>query len=48
MSNPQVILYLAAFIVLIIGALDHPRFSAIRCICLALALVVLAQMPILH
>ena len=43
--NAQFILYLAAAIVLIIGAVikDHPRFNVTRCIALGLALVILAQ-----
>lgn len=41
----QFILYLVAAIVLIIGAVvDDPRFSVTRCIALALALVILAQL----
>lgn len=42
--NAQLILYVAAAIVLLLGAvLDDSRFNAIRCIALALALVILAQ-----
>lgn len=49
MSNPQVLLYVAAVIVLVIGAIiDSPRFNVLRCIALALALIVLAQMPVLR
>ena len=41
----QFILYLVAAIVLIIGAVvDEPRFNVTRCIALALALVILAQL----
>lgn len=37
-------LYVAAACVLVVGALlDPPKFSVIRCIALAMALVVLAQ-----
>lgn len=42
--NAQLILYIAAAITLIFGAvLDHPRFSVTRCVALALGLVLLAQ-----
>lgn len=42
--NAQLILYVAAAITLILGAiLDHPRFNVTRCIALGLALIVLAQ-----
>lgn len=43
--NAQVILYLAAAIVLLVGAIiDDSRFNVMRCIALALALIVLAQL----
>ena len=41
--NSQLLLLVIAFVVFLIGLLDHPRVSATRCICLGLALVVLAQ-----
>lgn len=42
--NAQFALYLAAAIILLLGAvIDHPRFSVTRCIALGLALVILAQ-----
>lgn len=42
--NAQLILYVAAAVVLLLGAVvDDPRFNTIRCIALALALIVLAQ-----
>lgn len=45
MSNAQVALYIAAVIVLLLGAiLDPPKFSVTRCIALALALVIAAQL----
>lgn len=47
MSNPQVALYVAAMIVLLIGAIiDPPRFNVTRCIAAALALVIAAQLPV--
>lgn len=40
----RLLLYVLAAIILIVGAVfDHPRFGVIRCIALALGLVVLAQ-----
>lgn len=49
MSNPQVAIYIVAVCVLLLGAiLDPPRFNVTRCIALALALLVLAQMPVLR
>lgn len=45
MTSAQIALYIAAAIVLLLGAvLDHKRFSTIRCIALAMALVILAQL----
>lgn len=45
MFNAQSALYLAAAIILLLGAvIDDPRFGVTRCIALALALIVLAQM----
>lgn len=45
MSNAQVALYVAAVIVLLLGAIiDPPKFSVTRCIALALALVIAAQL----
>lgn len=42
--NIQLILYVAAAIILFVGAIiDPPRFGVVRCIALALGLVVLAQ-----
>lgn len=47
MSNAQVALYVAAIIVLLLGAiLDPPRFNVTRCIALALALVIAAQLSV--
>lgn len=44
MINAQLVLYIAAAVVLLLGAvLDHPRFNTIRCIALGMALIVLAQ-----
>lgn len=44
MTTIQLALYVAAVIVLLIGAvIDDPRFSVTRCIALALALVIAAQ-----
>lgn len=44
MTTFQLALYIVAAIVLILGAvLDDPRFNSIRCIALALGLVILAQ-----
>jgi hypothetical protein len=44
-TTTQLALYLAATIVLILGAvIDPPRFNVTRCIALALALIVLAQL----
>lgn len=49
MGNAQIALYTAAIIVLLIGAIfDHSRFNVTRCIALALALILLAQMPFLR
>jgi len=43
-GNAQLLLYVAAAIVLLLGAvIDDPRFNVTRCIALALALLVLAQ-----
>ena len=43
--NAQVILYVTAAIVLLVGAIiDDSRFNVMRCIALALALIVLAQL----
>ena len=43
--NAQFILYLAAALILLLGAaLDHPRYNVTRCIALGLALIVLAQL----
>lgn len=43
--NAQTVLYLAAAVVLILGAvIDDPRFNVTRCIAFALALLVLAQL----
>lgn len=45
MLNVQFILYLAAAIVLLLGAvIDDSRFNVTRCIALGLALIVLAQL----
>lgn len=38
------ILLVAALVIFLIGLLDHPTVNATRCICLGLALVVLAQL----
>jgi hypothetical protein len=44
MISTQLILYVAAAIVLLVGAIiDSPRFNTIRCIALAGALLILAQ-----
>lgn len=44
MTTAQTALYIAAAIVLLLGAvIDDPRFNVTRCIALALALVILAQ-----
>lgn len=43
--NVQVFLYVVAALVLLLGAIiDDARFSVVRCIALALALIVLAQL----
>jgi drug/metabolite transporter (DMT)-like permease len=43
-GNAQLLLYVAAAIVLLLGAvIDDPRFNVTRCIALAFALLVLAQ-----
>lgn len=48
MGTAQIALYVAAVCVLLVGAiLDPPKFSVIRCIALAMALILLAQMPLL-
>lgn len=45
MITMQLVLYLAAAIVLLLGAvIDDPRFSVTRCIALAGALLILAQL----
>lgn len=45
MTTAQFILYLAAAIVLLLGAvIDDTRFNVTRCIALAMALLVLAQL----
>lgn len=45
MTSAQLALYLAAAIVLLLGAvIDDTRFNVTRCIALAMALVVLAQL----
>lgn len=36
-------LLVIAFVVFLVGLLDHPQISAVRCICLGLALMALAQ-----
>lgn len=42
--NTQLLLYFAAIVVLFIGAIaDPPRFNVTRCIALAFALLVIAQ-----
>lgn len=47
MSNAQVALYTAAVIVLLIGAIiDPPKFGVMRCIAVALALVIEAQLSV--
>lgn len=44
MTTIQIVLYVAAALVLLIGAaVDDPRFSVTRCIAAALALLILAQ-----
>lgn len=44
MSTTQIALYVAAALVLLIGAaLDDPRFNVTRCIAVGLALLILAQ-----
>lgn len=43
MPNPSAMLLIVAFIVFLVGLLDHPTVSATRCICLGLALLALAQ-----
>lgn len=49
MGNAQIVFYIVAVCVLLVGAiLDPRRFNVTRCITLALALVLLAQMPILR
>lgn len=48
MSNVQLIFYVAAVCVLLVGAIINPdKFNVTRCIALALALVLIAQMPAL-
>ena len=37
-------LLIAALVIFLVGLLDHPTVNASRCICLGLALVVLAQL----
>lgn len=45
MTTAQTALYIAAAIVLSLGAvIDDSRFSVTRCIALAMALIVLAQL----
>ena len=44
MPNAHALLYIIAFVVFLIGLLDYPPASAIRCVCLGLALVTLAQL----
>lgn len=45
MTTAQMALYIAAVVVLVIGAIvDDPRFNVTRCIALALGLVLLAQL----
>lgn len=47
MSNAQIWLYVGAMIVLLIGAIaDPPKFNVTRCIALAFALLVAAQLPV--
>ena len=45
MTTIQITLYVVAALVLIVGAaIDDARFNVMRCIALALALIVLAQL----
>lgn len=45
MNTAQLALYIAAVIVLLIGAaIDDPRFGVTRCIALAFGLVLMAQL----
>lgn len=37
-------LLIAALVICLLGLLDHPTVNATRCLCLALALIVLAQL----
>lgn len=47
--SAQLILYVAAAIVLLIGAIaDPPQFNVTRCMALALALIIAAQLPVLQ
>lgn len=47
--SAQLALYVAAVIVLLIGAIaDPPQFGVMRCIALALALVIAAQLVVLR
>lgn len=41
--NAQLLLYVIAFVVFLVGLLDYPPANATRCVCLGLALVTLAQ-----
>lgn len=43
MPNAHALLYVIAFVCFIVGVIDHPRVSAVRCTALGLALVTLAQ-----
>lgn len=42
MPEPTALLLIIAFVMFLVGLLDHPTVSATRCICLGLALVTLA------
>lgn len=48
MTTTQIALYVTAALVLLIGAVvDDPRFNVTRCIAVALALLILAQVVVL-
>lgn len=42
--NAILLLYVLAFVVFIVGLLDYPPVSALRCPCLGLALLTLAKL----
>jgi hypothetical protein len=42
--NAQLVLYVAALVVFLLGLFDFPQFGTTRCIALGLALVTLAQL----